>query len=526
MMSDTADSKSAACSQTAVQSQYSLSGACDNNFGLPAHLVVNDTGSAAGSAVFTTDQSLSVLRYHTRCHTPSESLSRIESGFALICLAPSADVTAAANATAKATQTANVNAHRGFFISHCSACDQAFYCSASCLRFDARKHALACGALKKLRGWAKDRHVASVPKLIILVLAERKWGIISNSGSGPRSEPSSAAVRRRDNVGDPAGVITEDEVDCGDNEADKIRLTYLKRLGYSFGHDLNLEEGQSEDDKEGDEDCIARRTFQDVMALQSHVASWPVEDARDWEQHASFTMSLFDRSPDHFPDQWTFEDLLNLASRIESTGFGCFSEDMKVEDMCGGEMRNGLRSLQPADHLHLDVDLGDNDNPSPVNTRKPSSSICFARGEPAPGSASVEVDESRTLRQSQEPRGGRAHTSCQVTQACATRTEIAPKFEMVGWMLPEPGPGPARALALMVNRFSGRRFFHPGREVSIGLQQPRSARRSALLSEYYFECGCARCVREEGEKAAGGKREKEGKGQDEGEAGCQAESRS
>lgn len=42
-------------------------------------------------------------------------------------------------------------------------------------------------------------------------------------------------------------------------------------------------------------------------------------------------------------------------------------------------------------------------------------------------------------------------------------------------------------------------FLPQGSEVTIsyvGLAQPRSTRRSVLLSDYYFECRCERCVAE------------------------------
>lgn len=251
---------------------------------LPPHLAVKNTSTAGRTVVTTTPIALGSAVLYTLPY----AVGVFDSHRKRLCSYLPCSLYAANN----------------FFTSRCSACDQAFYCSAICHERDVQKHALACGALKKLRGWAKDRHAASVLKLVVLVLAEHRWTTLLNL-----------------NLQSSLGRI--------DNEDDMLRSVYYSSLIYRPGVNTDVAGGTLNGldaylshlslsrDADRQRNSISRPTFSDVMTLQSHVCSWPREDAHDWEQHASFAMSLFDKSPDLLPDQWGFQDILHLASRIE-----------------------------------------------------------------------------------------------------------------------------------------------------------------------------------------------------------------
>jgi hypothetical protein len=176
---------------------------------------------------------------------------------------------------------------------------------------DRSKHVDACGALKGLRRWTKDRHIASVLKLIVMVLLEAKWEEIQTGENGynPHDDyrRSFYYCLQRSPIDDPIPPSMTQILrrpDCA----------YLESLPST-----------SE---------ILRPTFPDVQSLQSNLPLWPPSDLEDWTKNRRFILSLFEeRSPNLLPPSWTFHNILDLASKIESNGFGCFTGDLESADI-------------------------------------------------------------------------------------------------------------------------------------------------------------------------------------------------
>ena len=64
------------------------------------------------------------------------------------------------------------------------------------------------------------------------------------------------------------------------------------------------------------------------MELQSHLEEWAIEDLETYTRHEVFILSLFALGPSRFlPEKRRFQDILGVASHIESNGFGVWSGD-------------------------------------------------------------------------------------------------------------------------------------------------------------------------------------------------------
>src|ERR1700761_4102876 len=136
---------------------------------------------------------------------------------------------------------------QNYFTLHCMACDQCYYCSAACMEADDRKHTLACKALKSLRSLSsKERHITSVVKMILLVLTER------HCESNPQFSPLPHDVWR--DFGTSKLNAPPREFDVAD----------------SMSH-LVIDPPKSNV-------LLTKATFEDVMALQSHLDDWSKED--------------------------------------------------------------------------------------------------------------------------------------------------------------------------------------------------------------------------------------------------------
>ncbi|KZT54731.1 hypothetical protein CALCODRAFT_485295 [Calocera cornea HHB12733] len=324
----------------------------------------------------------------------------------------------------------------GVFPSHRKRLCAFLPCSlASPTERNVKKHAWVCGGMRKLKGWAKDRHIAGVLVLVLEVLAQAKM----DAGSSPQ-----------------------------EREEDDLLREELYAVLYS--------------QKDGVKLPLCRATFEDVLALQSHLASWPASDLEDWTRHTPFLLSLFSTcAPGLLPAGWGLNEVLDLASKLESNGFGLFVGEENVATGLVGEkgkirIGEGVRS-----------------------EGRTKSRVCFARGVYPQASffnhsclPNAQADPLTALEIFKMP-----------LEEGASEKEAVPLeyMRMVGL---------GRPLTFSIILLDGG-VLPAGDEITISyvsVSLPRPTRRAQLASEYYFDCSCVRCEEEDRGRFKTSKKEK------------------
>ncbi|KZO97657.1 hypothetical protein CALVIDRAFT_78055 [Calocera viscosa TUFC12733] len=318
-----------------------------------------------------------------------------------------------------------------YFLTKCPACEAAFYCSTTCRARNAQKHAWVCGGLRRLRGWAKDRHVAGVMGLVLEVLAQAKL--------------------------DSDLVQVEDEDDLLREEL--YAVIFPEKQGVP----------------------LCRPTFSDVLVLQSHLSSWPASELEDWTRHAPFLLSLFSACPPELlPTGWGLTEILDLASKLESNGFGLFAGE---ENVATGFVSEGGVRLYPE-----------------ISSQgRGKSGVCFARGVYPQASF---FNHSCAPNAQADPM-----TALELFKApgleVALEKEVVP-LEHVRTL------GLGRPLTFSIVLPEGE-VLPAGEEITISyvsVSLPRPNRRAQLASEYHFDCSCERCEDEDRRKTKASKKEK------------------
>ncbi|EJU00643.1 hypothetical protein DACRYDRAFT_108715 [Dacryopinax primogenitus] len=321
-----------------------------------------------------------------------------------------------------------------YYTTSCSGCGAVFYCSIDCKRGNEEKHSWICAGLRRLKGWAKDRHIAGMMVLVLEVLAQAKVD------------------------GSPCALEADADSEL---RAEAFRAVY------------------SMEDADVPVPVPDKPTFAQVLALQSHLSSWSAEDMRTWTQHTHFLHSLFSGClPGLLPAEWGLGEVLDLVSKLESNSFGLFAGDSnpiravrsaagKVELQPVGEGGRG-RWTWTWTGRGLGLEQGQG-GPKHVLPEAPN-----LRADPL---TAVELFACPSL-----PLAGLSHAQEEEGEEAAGEAE---KIRTVGLGYPLS--------------FTLIRDVEEEEELTISyvsLDLPRARRRAVLSGEWYFDCGCGRCLEE------------------------------
>ncbi|KAI9306845.1 hypothetical protein BJ944DRAFT_262875 [Cunninghamella echinulata] len=163
------------------------------------------------------------------------------------------------------------------FSTHCLSCDQVYFCSSVCAHTYLADHRTdICESLRKLATLKKvDKNMKSIGKLILMIYWQRQKEISSSS--------------------------TANEI--------KIKNNNEK------------------------EDKTATIEFDLVNQLESHYDAWSLDMKKDWSRLHTFLLKQLHQSNWILPHESDI-DIMHLASKIESNGFGIYLEN-KLDVLAG-----------------------------------------------------------------------------------------------------------------------------------------------------------------------------------------------
>ncbi|KAG0171336.1 SET and MYND domain-containing protein 3 [Apophysomyces sp. BC1034] len=192
-------------------------------------------------------------------------------------------------------------------------------------------------------------------------------------------------------------------------------------------------------------------TFDHVQALESHYHHWPSSEKKEWRRIQQFLHAQLQLEPD---------EIMHLVSRIESNGFGIYLEN-KVSDPIG-------RALFPLASM-FNHDCNNNCEAEQYTDN------CDDEAQEIPADQKIEPLDKKASKKKKK-----------------NDAEPRPKL-----YYPPVFSRPRGGFRLM--QIKSIRDIQPGEALTISYidaSLPVAARRQQLLSEYYFECQCTRCLEE------------------------------